>query len=144
MRIAVVAPEVGARQRGRLARDLLSAHPACRAPLSHERGAGSRFLGPEQEALDVAHRLADRLRWSEVAVRIGVGPTLPVAQLALLTCPASQRIALVSSSDLSAFSQATAYCRALRTQPASPHHRGDCAAPAARRHQDAWPACAFG
>ena len=57
----------------------------------------------EQEALDLARQLADRLRWNEVAVRIGIGPTLPVAQLALLACPASQRIALVSSSDLSAF-----------------------------------------
>jgi competence ComEA-like helix-hairpin-helix protein len=35
-------------------------------------------LGPctEQEALDVACRLADHLRWNEVAVRIGIGPTL--------------------------------------------------------------------
>jgi hypothetical protein len=57
----------------------------------------------EQEALDLAHRLADRLRWDEVSVRIGIGPTLPVAQLALLTCPATQRLAVVSSSDLSAF-----------------------------------------
>jgi hypothetical protein len=62
-------------------------------------------LGPctEHEALDVAQRLADRLRWNDVSVRIGIGPTLPVAQLALLTCPVSQRIRLVSSSALPAF-----------------------------------------
>jgi len=57
-------------------------------------------LCTEQEALDVAQHLADRLRLS---VRIGIGPTLPVAQLALLTCPATRRIALVSGADLPAF-----------------------------------------
>ena len=57
----------------------------------------------EQEALDLARRLADRRRWNDVSVRMGIGPTLPVAQLALLTCPASQRIALVSGSALPAF-----------------------------------------
>jgi nucleotidyltransferase/DNA polymerase involved in DNA repair len=57
----------------------------------------------QQEALTLARQLADRLRWNEVSVRIGVGPTLPVAQLAVLTCSATQRIALVSSSDLPAF-----------------------------------------
>jgi hypothetical protein len=62
-------------------------------------------LGPctEEEALDVAQHLTDRLRWSDVSVLIGIGPTLPVAQLALLTCPATQRIALVSGSALPAF-----------------------------------------
>jgi len=57
----------------------------------------------EEEAQSVAQRLADRLRWDEVSVRIGIGPTLSVAQLALLTCRATERIALVSSSALSAF-----------------------------------------
>jgi nucleotidyltransferase/DNA polymerase involved in DNA repair len=62
-------------------------------------------LGPcaEHEALAVARRLADRLRWDDVSVQIGIGPTLPVAQLALLTCPTAQRIALVSLSTLPAF-----------------------------------------
>jgi nucleotidyltransferase/DNA polymerase involved in DNA repair len=62
-------------------------------------------LGPctEQEALEVAQRLTDRLRWSDVSVRIGIGPTLPVAQLALLTCSSKQRVALVSSAALPAF-----------------------------------------
>jgi nucleotidyltransferase/DNA polymerase involved in DNA repair len=62
-------------------------------------------LGPcaEQEALDLACQFADRLRWTDVSVRIGIGPTLPVAQLALLTCLASQRIVLVSGSALPAF-----------------------------------------
>jgi nucleotidyltransferase/DNA polymerase involved in DNA repair len=57
----------------------------------------------EDEALNLAHQLADRLRWDNVSVRIAIGPTLPVAQLALLTCPVSQRIALVSGSALPAF-----------------------------------------
>ena len=57
----------------------------------------------EQEALTLARHLADRLRWNDVPVRIGIGPTPPVAQLALLTCPASQRIALVASTAVSAF-----------------------------------------
>jgi hypothetical protein len=62
-------------------------------------------LGPctEQEALDVARQLTDRLGWNGVSGRIGIGSTLPVAQLALLTCPASQRIALVTTSALPAF-----------------------------------------
>lgn len=60
-------------------------------------------LCTEQEALDVARHLADRLRWDEVPVRIGLGPTLPVAQLALLTCPTAQRIILVSSTALPTF-----------------------------------------
>jgi DNA polymerase IV len=55
------------------------------------------------EALAVTQRLADRLRWNDVFVRIGIGPTLPVAQLALLTRPTAQRITLVSSSTLPAF-----------------------------------------
>jgi hypothetical protein len=57
----------------------------------------------EQEALNVAQRLVDRLRWDGLSVRIGIGPTPPVAQLALLIHPASQRIRLVSSSALPAF-----------------------------------------
>lgn len=57
----------------------------------------------EEEALAVAHRLADHLRWNEVSVRIGIGPTLPVAQLALLTFPVSQHVVLISGSALPTF-----------------------------------------
>jgi len=62
-------------------------------------------LGPctDQEALTVTQRLADRLRWADLHVRIGIGPTLPIAQLAALTCPLSQRIALVSAAAVPAF-----------------------------------------
>jgi hypothetical protein len=57
----------------------------------------------EHEALDLARHLADRLRWNDVSGRVGIGPTLPVAQLALLTHPASQRIALIASTAVSTF-----------------------------------------
>lgn len=62
-------------------------------------------LGPctEREAISLSQGLADRLRWASVTARIGVGPTLPVAQLACLTSAASQRIAIVCSSALPAF-----------------------------------------
>jgi nucleotidyltransferase/DNA polymerase involved in DNA repair len=73
------------------------------ARLSPTSAALDLGLCVEQEALDVARQLANRLRWNDVSVRIGIGPTLPVAQLALLTCSAAQRIALVSSCALAAY-----------------------------------------
>jgi nucleotidyltransferase/DNA polymerase involved in DNA repair len=57
----------------------------------------------EQEAFSVAQGLADRLRWADLHVRIGIGPTLPVAHLAVLSCPAPQRIALISAANVPPF-----------------------------------------
>jgi hypothetical protein len=57
----------------------------------------------EQEALRVARGLMDRLRWVGARARIGVGPTVPLAQLAALTCSPPPRIVLVSAADAPAF-----------------------------------------
>jgi impB/mucB/samB family protein len=79
---------------------MCAAPSAGRSPTSAALDLG---VCTEQEALTLSRHLADRLRWDEVSLRIGIGPTLPVAQLALLTCPASQQIALVSGAALPAF-----------------------------------------
>jgi impB/mucB/samB family C-terminal domain len=73
------------------------------APLSPTSAALD--LGPctEQEALHAAHGLTDHLRWAALHVRIGIGPTLPVAHLAALTGSPSQRIALIPAAAVSSF-----------------------------------------
>jgi nucleotidyltransferase/DNA polymerase involved in DNA repair len=57
----------------------------------------------EQEAFSVAQGLVDHLRWADFHARLGIGPTLPVAHLAVLTGSPSPRIALIAAANVPPF-----------------------------------------